>query len=218
MATLLDGVNAVLKRVREIDSSGELSSLTDSARQVAIDIAVMVWNEAIEDLYQLSSTPYPQEQAESTITLATGDRSYALASGLLQMRWPLIDKTNNQFIWEYEHGYNGLLLLDPEQDDTGLPLWSAINPVNGELHLDRAPTSVENNNVYTYQYDKDVSLSLAADTMPFNDAVYRALVPAVAELWRRDAEKKFDGPLFKVSRARAAGYLTQTQPAADYAN
>lgn len=212
--TLIDGVNEVLKRVGMIAGDGPvLTTLTDSARQRNIDITVQAWNEAIDELYSVGEIPLPNEQAESTITLVEGDRDYALASDLVQLRWPMIDKTNNQYITEFtgDDPYNALLIFDPEQDNTGLPHWGAIRPTDGQLYLDRSPTSEEAGRVYTYQYDKDTMLDEAADTMPFADAVFRAMVPAVAQLYRRDMQNDFDAGIFGFSMGRAARLLTRQQ-------
>jgi hypothetical protein len=212
--TLLNSVNEILKRVSLIaGDSGLLTSLTDTARQVAIDVAVQVVNEGIDELYAASNVAKPNGQGESTITLATSDRSYPLSgTGFVRLRWPMVDKTNTQFLHQFPGGYDAMLLSDPEQDDTGLPVYAAINPVNGELHLDRAPTSVENGRVYTYQYDKDVSLTAAADTVPFKDIVFRAMVPAWVQLWKRERRNEFDGDLYRISIGRAATLMTQIQP------
>jgi hypothetical protein len=208
--TLLNSVNEVLKRVQIITGDNAiLTSLTDSPRQVVIDMAVQVINEGIDELYSTIDEPLPKEQGESTITLATGDRSYALASDLVQLNFPMIDKTNNQYIHEYPGGYNQMLIDDPEQDDTGLPHWGAISPVNGEFHLDVAPTAEDNGKVYTYQYDKDVSLSLATDEVPFSDAVFRAMVPVWVQLFKRERRNQFDGDLFRANLGRASSFLTQ---------
>lgn len=210
--TLLDCINQTLKRVSVISGeSGEFTSLTSSSRQADVDITVQVVNEAIDELYSVSNVAQPNEQAESTITLATSDRSYALASNLVQLRFPMIDKTNNQFITQYPGGYNQMLIDDPEQDDTGLPMLGAISPVNGEIHLDRAPDAADAGNIYTYQYDKDTSLSLATDTVPFSDATFRAMVPAWVQLWKRERRNEFDVELFDTSIGRAARLLTQLQ-------
>lgn len=208
--TLLNSVNEVLKRVHVIQGdSGALTTLTDSARQGYIDVAVQVINEGMEELYSTVGRPLPKELASSTITLATGDRDYALAADLVSMHWPLIDRTNNQFIHEYPGGYLGLLELDPEQDDTGLPRFGVISPEDGELYLDTAPTSSENGRTYTYQYDKDISMSVAADTVPFGDAVFRAMVPVWSQLWQREERSKFDAELFRANLGRAGRLLTQ---------
>ena len=211
--TLLNCVNEILKRVGQIHGDSDaLQVLTSGARQRSIDVSVQVINEGIDELYSVSHVALPNEVAEGTVTLATGDKSYALASDLVQMRWPLIDKTNTQFIYRYPGDYVDMLRLDPEQDDTGTPYWGIVSPVNGELFLDRSPSSAVNGNVYTYQYDKNLVLSDAADTVPFNDIVFRAMVPAWVQLYRRDIQNDFDEAIFRVSMGRASRLLTQEQP------
>lgn len=215
--TLLNAVNEVLSRTGIIaGDAGDLTTLTDSARQRSIDVAIQAVNEAIDELYSITENPLPNEQAESTVTLVASTRAYSLASDLVQLRWPLIDKTNNQYLTEYVGGYNGLLQLDPEQDDTGLPHWGVIRPTDGKLFLDRAPTSEEAGRVYTYQYDKDLSLSSSSDTVPFSDAVFRAMVPAWVQVWKREMRNEFDGALFQASIGRAARLATQKQARESY--
>lgn len=211
--TLLNSVNEILKRVSVIaGDAGALTTLTDSARQVAIDVAVQVINEGVDDLYSASSIPKPSGQAQSTITLATSDRDYALASDLVRLRFPLIDKTNSQTIKAHPQGYNGILEGDLEQDDTGLPHYAAISPVNGHLYLDRIPTSDENGRIYTYQYEKDTVLAVAADTVPFGDAVFRAMVPCWVQLWKRERRNEFDGDLYRLNVGRASALMMQVEP------
>jgi hypothetical protein len=215
--TLLNAVNEILVRVGNVHGdTGLLASLTSSARQRPIDIAIQVVNEGIDELYTTCRLPLPLSQAESTITLVASDRDYSLASDLVQMRWPLIDKTNAQYIHPYPGGYNAILVNDPEQDDTGLPYYGAISPVDGTLYLDRLPTSADAGRIYTYQYDKDLVLTDKDDTVPFNDTVFRAMVPAWAQLWRRDQQKEFDAAIFRMSVGRAAGLLSKALPRDDY--
>ncbi len=215
--TLLNAVNEVLKRANEIaGDAGLLTTLTDSARQHPIDICIQVVNEGIVRLYTATSKPLPKSQAQAVITLATGTRQYALATDMVQLRWPFIDKTNAQYIHEYPGGYNRMLLLDPEQDDTGLPYMGAISPVNGYLHLDRAPTSVDNGKVYTYQYDKALAMALATDTVPFSDEAFLMMVPAWAQLYKREMRNQFDEILYKQSMGDAAALVTQKQPRDSY--
>lgn len=215
--TLLNAVNEIFKRASLVaGDAGVLTTLTDSARQHWIDKAVQVVNEGNDDLYSTSGTPIPNGQAESTITLVTGTRAYSLAAGAVRLRFPLIDKTNSQFIAEYPGGYNAILLSDPEQDDTGLPHYGAVRPTDGYLHLDRAPTSADNGKVYTYQYDKDIGMSLAADTVPYKDAVFRAMVPVWVQLFKRDDRGEFDGALYREGVGRAARLMRQVPPRSDY--
>lgn len=215
--TLLDGANEVLKRVGIVSGDGSpLTSLTSSSRQNSVDVAVQVINEGIDDLYATSNVPKPNGQGEGTITLATGDRDYALASGLIRLRFPLVDKTNTQFLFQYPGGYNTILLADPEQDDTGLPQYGAISPVDGELYLDRAPTAENNGRIYTYQYDKELVLTLATDEVPFKNVVFRAMVPVWVQLWKREKRNEFDGDLYRKSVGLAATLLMQIMPRDSY--
>lgn len=215
--TLLNSINEIFRRTGLVaGDAGLLTTLTDAARQVSIDQAVQVVNEGIDELYTTSSVAHPNEQAESTITLVAGTLAYTLAADLIQLRWPLRDKTNSQWITEYPGGYDAMLTGDIEQDDTGLPHYAAIRATDGKLHLDRTPTSIEAGRVYTYQYDKTLELDAAADTVPFNDAVFRAMVPAWVQLFKRERRNEFDEPLYRQSIGRASRLLTQKQMRTSY--
>lgn len=215
--TLLNCVNEILKRSGFIaGDAGLLTSLTDSARQPAIDQAIQVVNEGIDELYSQSNEALPSQQAESSITLVAGTRAYTLNSAVVQLRWPFIDRTNNQYLYEYPGGYNAIIIADAEQDDTGLPYYAAIRPTDGYLYLDRIPTSTENGRVYYYQYDKSLTLSVYTDTVPFNDTVFTAMVPAWQQLWKREYRNQFDGEIYKQSVGRAARLLTLKQPRSSY--
>lgn len=215
--TLLDGVNEVFKRANLIaGDAAALTTLTDSARQHPIDIAIQVINEGIDELYSSSHLSMPNEQAQSTITLATGTREYSLATDLVELLFPLIDRANTQFIAKFPGTYNDMLELDPEQDDTGLPWWAIINPVDGKLYMNVIPTAAENGKVYYYQYERDLSLALATDAMPFNNAVFRAMVPAWTELYKKGMRQDFDGDIFKLSIGRASRFLSEVESRQSY--
>lgn len=215
--TLLNAVNEVLKRVGQIHGDDALlTTLTSTDRQRSIDIAIQVINEGVDELYTLSDQELPLDQAESTITLVAGDRDYALASDLVQLRWPMVDQTNNQLLHHYSGGYNQMIVDDPERDDTGLPHWGAIRPTDGELYLDRAPTSEEAGRVYTYQYDKELEMTTITDTVPFGNIVFRAMVPVWSQLWRREQENDFDSGLFGLNLGRAARLMSKEQPRDNY--
>lgn len=206
--TLLAGVNEVLKRVSVITGdSSVLTSLTDSGRQVWIDTAIQAWNEAIDELYSAIEQPRPNRFTEATITLATGDRDYALADAN-RIFWPFREPINGYRIELFEQGYQAMVnqQLVPA-NYTGRALFGCIRPTDGYLYLERIPTSTENGLVYTYGYESDDGLDEATDTMPFNDGVFRALVPAVAQLWERQQKRSFDNELFYTSLGRAARLL-----------
>lgn len=215
--TLLDAINEIFKRVNNIQGdAAALTSLTDSARQHEIDVSIQVINEGIDELYSSSPVSLPSQQEQGTITLASGMRNYTLATDLIELHFPLIDKTNNNYIWKYPGDYNDLLLLDPEQDDTGLPWWGVISPIDGTLFVNVAPTSAEAGLIYTYQYQKDLGMSALTDTVPFNNEVFRAMVPAWVQLYKRELRNEFDQSLYGMSIGRAARALSEVEPNSSY--
>lgn len=215
--TLLQATNEILKRVGQITSdAGVLTSLTSSAKQVDIDIAVQIVNEGIVRLYAVSHKPMPNSLDEGTVTLVAGTRAYSLEDDLVQLRWPFIDKTNNQYLVEFPGGYERMLVEDPEQDDTGLPHFAALRETDGKLFLDRAPTSDEAGRIYTYQYDKSLLMSTAAAAMPFVNEVFTLMVPVWALLWKRERRKEFDEAVYSESIGAASLLLTKKQPRTSY--
>ena len=152
------------------------------------------------------------ESTEATITLATGDRDYALAADMVQLHWPFHDRDNGYYIFEWENGYLDLIMRELQPDQwQGRAIYAAIRPTDGELYLSHIPQAEENGDVYTYLYDKDISLSAATDTFPFNDAVYRALIPVVSQLWQRDRNRDFDAGAVSTNFGRASLLLTEQQ-------
>ena len=209
---LLEGVNRLLIKVEEIESRNKLTSLTDSSRQVFIDGAVDSLNEVMDELYTLFRSPRPRGIKSATITLVDGQREYSLNSKMTRIRadYHLIDETNDHVIEFVDNLHRDLVFADLGQDDTGLPTLATINPETNRLFVDRAPTSVEAGRIYKYRYERDLELTEATDEFPFSSTVLRAVVPAAAQLWKRDHRGVFDGPIFRASLARAARFLRQS--------
>ncbi len=185
---LLFLTNEVLRKAKFITGeSGELTSLTDDARQVEIDITKRNWNTAISELYSLSKIPLPQEEATSTITLEDGEREYTLPSDLIQLRFPIIFESDQHIVREYPGGFERMRVdqLDPS-NWTGRPIHAVISPINGKLRFDYEPTSAEDGDQYTVYYDKDLFLDVAADQVPFSDVVARHMVEVVVVDWKND--------------------------------
>lgn len=208
--TLLQGVNEVLNRAGITTQSGAISSFDTPSKQVYIDLAIQIWNETIDAVCNFMGEPHPGETGSSTITLVTNQREYDLPSDLVQIRWPLIDQTNGNYIDEYPGGYEQMRIDQPLPADwTGLPYSAVINPTTGDLRLDRTPTSTENGKAYDMLYDKDLVLSATTDTFPFTDATFRALVPAVTEGFERLKRNDFDSTMYNRSLARALNFTNK---------
>lgn len=214
MYTFLQKINSSLKRVKSIQgSSGELSSLTDSARQSDIDTMIRCWNDAIAELYKGSDMR--GELAESTFTLVAGTTEYSLASDFIQMIGNPIDATNDNELLPYGgDALGGYLKLRSDRKDPtdyeGRPRCWVLNPINGKIRVDATPTASEADEVYTYVYEKRLSLSAAANTFPFDDTVADALEGAVVELWKAEKTGQVLADLYSASMARAANFLRGT--------
>jgi len=185
MKTLLDGVNEVLKRVSIISENNILTSLSNSGKQVFIDITKQAWNESVDQLYSKARVMKPKQGAESSIVLVQGVREYALATDLIQIRWPLHEEQKGYYIEEYKGGYEELRNIQTQPASfTGQPFFAAMSPIDDMIYIDRSPTAEVAGFTYVYFYWRDTVLDNAIDIFPFNDGVFRALVPYVAEVYK----------------------------------
>jgi hypothetical protein len=228
--TFMDGINRLLKRVGVIQGdTGDLSSFTDSAHQVDIDVGIQSFNELIHEYY--SRDMFDGEVAEGSITLVTATtsatdalapREYALATDFERMTGDrdqriLRNETNNFVIKEHKGGYAQLKVdqIDPS-DFNGQPTSWVINPIRGVLEINTNPQAGESGDVYKYLYDKRIALTATGDLFPFSDTVVDAIMPAAAQLWKRDRRKEFDDGIFNTSFNRGLSYLTQSQTKTRY--
>ena len=213
--TLVEGVNDVLTKVGVLDSDTNLTSLTDPARQNYIDTAVQALNETVDRLFALPQMPTrPNQISERVIVLNTDDQDYELHESLVRLlpSFGLIDETNNHIIQILDHpdAYRQMVIGDTEQDDTGQPSLACIRPTDGQLWLDRAPTAAYDGREYKYRFEADPGLAAATDEFPFTNPVYRGVVLAAAELWKKENKNSFSGAMFNVGLAQAAERLTRT--------
>lgn len=210
MKTLLDGVNEVLKKVAVISETNLLTGLTDSGKQSFIDLAIQSWGESVDQIYSKAKVMMPQQGEEDFITLIEDVRSYSLPCDLVQIRWPLHEETKGLFIQEYPGGYEELRNTQTQPDNyTGQPSFAAIDPIQGEIYLNRIPLAADAGSVYKFFYWKDLSLRLASDPFPFSDTVFRAMVPVVAEVWRYYRNNRFTNDIANVNYGRAVRALKQ---------
>lgn len=205
--TFLNAVNLTLKGVRVLSDNANLESFTDSQIQIDIDRAVRLWNEAIQEMYNVAGGE-PKVSKEHSLTLAER-REYTLPENLETINWPLIDETNGFVIYRYNGDY-AQMRIDQRQPSqfTGQPHWAAINPTNGKLRMNTTPSSSDVGNVYKLFYDARISFSKTTDIFPFSDSVTDALVAVVMELWRLENNQDSSGK-GPVSFARAIRLLTK---------
>jgi len=208
--TLLDGVNEVLKKVQIISNTNLLTSLTDSGKQTFIDLAIQSWQESVDQVYSKSKIMMPMQGEEDSIILVENIRSYSLPCDLVQIRWPLHEETKGLYIHKYPGGYEELRNIQTQPDNyTGQPSFASIDPIQGDLYLDRVPLTGDAGDEYKFFYWKDLSLTLSSDPFPFSDTVFRAMVPVVAEIWRYYQHNRFTSDISNVNYGRAIRALKQ---------
>tara|TARA_Y100000310_G_scaffold222646_1_gene224373 strand:+ start:1459 stop:2130 length:672 start_codon:yes stop_codon:yes gene_type:complete len=190
-----------LKRAHLIQGdAGDLTSLTDTARQADIDKIGQIWREVTRLLLSLGI--FPNEVTEATITLATAKREYARPADFVQMSgnsWQtrvFVNESNNYCMFEYPappgiDPDNQMFLDQPKASDyTGIPHFWAISNRGAFFRVSADPTSSENGLVYKYRYDTALSLTGASDTFPFIDTVQQMLIPVVAHFFKMSSEQR----------------------------
>lgn len=105
---------------------------------------------------------------------------------------------------------------DPS-DWTGRPVHWTINTSNGQFRVDRTPTSSENGDVYSFLYDKRITIDEITDTFPFSDTAFDAIVPVAAELWSVDQHRDSRRSVYAGrSFIRALKLIKQTKERSHY--
>jgi hypothetical protein len=210
--SLLDAVNFTAKKAHLIQGeSGELSSLTNAAYQSDVDLIVDSIQEVIKTLLTFGGVE-PDMSSTGTVTLVDGTREYAPASDFQVLESnKMVNQTDGKWLSPYPGGYLGMFEAQHQPASyVGNPNYYCINPANGNFRLDTTPDSGQDGEVYTYVYQKSLSLSLAADTFPFHDEVVEDLIPAFAEFWKMQRDQNFNESLFNNSLSMAVRKIKGT--------
>lgn len=161
--TFLDAVNRILRSARIIGGDDEdLTSFTETQHKTSLEIAKIAVQDEMNELYSVFGLPY--ERASGTIVTVSGTRTYSLPSDFVRMwgdGW-IYDGTNRVYprseeeVAEYDWNY---------LTNTGTPLfWYFADGINRKMGLYPVPDSAI---TYTLQYEKELSLLNANDTLPF---------------------------------------------------
>lgn len=218
--TLLQVVNKCLRRLSIVQGdAGELTALASSQYQTDIDVLVQAINETIDDLYGAKGRP--QAVGLATVVLAAGTREYPLAADcerILGKPPILINEGSGRFITEYPGGYEQMISDQVVPANyTGWPVYFAVEPVAGQLRMDRAPTAAEDGETYRYRYFKTIGLSAPAATLPFSDRVADNLLPAFCEKYKVARKQPEANPaLYAGAMSAAARLVGKVAPGGRY--
>jgi len=206
----LTGVNRLLRRNNIIKGDDDdIINFDDNQHAAKIELAQIAIQDELTNLVANELIPY--EKTTGSLTTSDGVRTYTLASDFIRMfgRKPYFYyDTDNQQVFEYEGGEDGLRLAIPNYlDQVGSPIWwypdiTTTKKIAFYPTID--PPSA--NRTYTYEYEKDVSVSAEADTLPFhNDQEAQTFIQMAARRFKyleADQEIQIEvDPLYQSAKA-----------------
>jgi hypothetical protein len=172
-------INNVIKGDDDI-----ITTFSDTQHASDIELGQISIQDELNDLISDHFIGY--EDAQTSFTSVASTTTYALATDFIRFigKKPfLYDSTNNVQIFEYHGGKDSLrhFVLD-YATVTGDPHWWYIEPdTTKKISLYPTPDSSNASKVYTYDYEKDVSVTDSTDTLPFTNTItYQSFISMAA--------------------------------------
>lgn len=175
--TFLQAVNRLLRIegiIRGDDDAA--SSFSDTAHSNMIQMARIAIEDTLADLTSAKLIPY--EEAQGHISVSQGTRTYNLASDFIRFigQNPFMEQVSaatttgtatGDRIYMYKGGEQQLRIDDHKyQEEQNEPqFWYPVNTSTAQVGFWRVPDGTYH---YRYWYQKDVSVSVAADNLPFS--------------------------------------------------
>ena len=189
--TLLQAVNAVLKRVGQIQGTAEeLTTFVATDRQHRVDYILQLFQLGVDGL--LDEYPAAGGIAQGTLTLVQGTVTYNPETDFIRFIreegriQAMRDATNNRFLYPFPGGLQAMRDYKvAESGAQGQPFYFVLNESRA-IELDRPPDSASAGQAFKYTYHKEVALDSITDTFPFPDMAVRALESGVAEIYKME--------------------------------
>ena len=203
-----------------------LVSFTDTNHASTSAIAQIAVQNEITELSSKGTLPY-QHKTDQTITLATGTRTYALASDFVQLwgdRPFFYDKTQNNQIFEYQGGENQLRNdILTYRTDQGTPTYFYFElGTTQQVSFYLVPDSSVNGRLFYYDYQASVNVVNSSDTIPLTttDQQYAFCEMAARRFkflyeGKLDIEVETDG-VYRAARSRLYALLKWKQASRRY--
>ena len=171
--TLLEAVTRILRQNAILRGDTDApTSFADTNHNASMQLAIVAIQDETAAL--LSERLIPYEKTSSTITLANGTRTYALAADFVNFYGdPLFyDSTDNRMIPHYPGGQENLRIADFKyQTASGAPNWWYWEPTTTKkVGFYQVPDATYGGRSLSYDYEKEIVLDEASDTMPFHNS------------------------------------------------
>ena len=173
--TLLECINRMLRTNAIIRGDTDtVSTFTDVNHNASLNLAIIAAQNELTRL--IARRLIPKERSTSgSITLATNTRTYDLATDFIRFYGlpHFYNVTANRQIYEYTGGLKKLQIeIYNYATQYGAPNWWYWEPVDStykKVGFFLVPSSVENGEVWTYDYEASVMVTLAGDNLPFHN-------------------------------------------------
>lgn len=143
------------------------TSFSDLQHGATIALAQQAIQDELNELTSDILLPY-EKTTTGSITTANATRSYSLASDFVRFYGvPMLLNGTTQ-LFEYRGGEDKLKLVFPGyKTDPGTPSWWYFDyTTSKKIAFYPVPVAI---GTYTYDYEKDVSVTNATDTLPFHN-------------------------------------------------
>lgn len=173
--TFLEAVNRILRLNAVIRGDTDtVSTFSDTQHNASLNLAIISVQDELTRL--IAERLIPKERSTSgSITLATNTRTYDLATDFTRFYGEphFYNSTQNRQIYEYTGGLPRLQIdIYNYQTQYGQPTWWYWEPVdsaNKKVGFFLVPSSDENGEVWTYDYEASVMISAVSDSLPFHN-------------------------------------------------
>ena len=178
--TFLEAVNRVLRAESIISGDDDdLTSFAQTQHDAAINLAKIAVQDELTSL--IAEEVLPFENATGTLTLVTDQRTYDLAADFIRFSDPCpillkedgAGNSDNTYMSFYKGGEDQIKkdFLD-YREQSGTPnyfyMTTPTTVTVKTIGVFEIPDSNVNADVYRYYYEKDVSVTLETDDLPFN--------------------------------------------------
>jgi hypothetical protein len=173
--TLLECVNRILRLNAIIRGDTDtISTFSDLAHNASLNLAIIAVQSELTRLVAKRLIP-KERKTSGSITLATNTRTYDLATDFIRFYGTpnFYNSTHNRQIYEYQGGLEKLQIeIYNYATQYGSPnwwYWEPVSSTNKKAGFFLVPSSTEDAEVWTYDYEASVMVSLASDDLPFHN-------------------------------------------------
>lgn len=222
----IGAVNRVLRSNGVIKGDDDvLSTFSDLQHNATSNLAQIAIQSELNELIGERMIPY--ERANSSVTLVTDTRAYALATDFIRLYGDpgyFYNATQNRAVYAHPGGENALRneVVQYKTQSGGLVSWYMEDATTKKIAFYQVPASANNGEIWTYDYEKDVSVTNSTDTLPFQtESEAQSFCDAAGRrfkyLFEDSSEAKVvNDMVYMAARARLYQLIARTNPSRSY--